>query len=86
MACRWGQPIDFRVPARRPRAPTLYATASTTYAKVLTRPRWLRRDDDLGYLLGVLRNTHISRLRYQDRRPREVPLESSAEPADLRAS
>ena len=34
-----------------------------TYALVLARPRWLRRDDDLGYLLRVLRNTHVSRLR-----------------------
>lgn len=57
-----------------------------TYAKVLARPRWLRRDDDLGYLLGVLRNTHISRLRHQDRRPGEVSLEVTAEPVDHRSS
>lgn len=43
-----------------------------TYAHVLARPRWLRRDDDLGYLLRVLRNTHVSRLRQADRRPREI--------------
>lgn len=39
---------------------------------MLSRPRWLRRDDDLGYLLRALRNTHASRLRAAGRRPREV--------------
>lgn len=34
-----------------------------TYARVFAKPRWLRRDDDLGYLLKSLRNTHISLLR-----------------------
>jgi RNA polymerase sigma-70 factor (ECF subfamily) len=43
-----------------------------TYARVLARPRWLRRDDDLGYLMRVLRNTHVNRLRQAGRRPREV--------------
>jgi RNA polymerase sigma-70 factor (ECF subfamily) len=41
-----------------------------TYARVLARPRLLRRDDDLGYLLRVLRNTHVSRIRAAARRPR----------------
>jgi RNA polymerase sigma-70 factor (ECF subfamily) len=36
-----------------------------TYARVLARPRLLRNDDDLGYLLRALRNTFIS----QRRRP-----------------
>jgi RNA polymerase sigma-70 factor (ECF subfamily) len=36
-----------------------------TYVRVLARPRFLRSDDDLGYLLRVLRNTFIS----QRRRP-----------------
>ena len=31
-----------------------------TYARVLARPRLLSKDDDLGYLLRVLRNTFIS--------------------------
>jgi RNA polymerase sigma-70 factor (ECF subfamily) len=57
-----------------------------TYARVLARPRFLRRDDDLGYLLGVLRNTYVSRLRTRDRRPAEVALELSAEPADPRST
>ena len=34
-----------------------------TYAKVLSRPRFLRRDDDLGYLVKALRNAWYSHLR-----------------------
>jgi len=34
-----------------------------TYLRVLARPRFLRNDDDLGYLLRVLRNTFISQRR-----------------------
>ena len=50
-------------------------------AQVLARPRWLRHDDDLGYLLRALRNTYVSRLRRAGRRPAEVPLDDQAEPA-----
>jgi RNA polymerase sigma-70 factor (ECF subfamily) len=46
-----------------------------TCARVLARPRWLRGGDDLGYLLRVLRNAHVSRVRRARRRPSEVPLE-----------
>jgi RNA polymerase sigma-70 factor, ECF subfamily len=45
-----------------------------TYARVLQRPRMLRSEDDLGYLLRVLRNTHVSRLRAASRRLRPEPL------------
>ena len=45
-----------------------------TYARVLGKRRWLRGDDDLGYLLRVLRNTYFSRLRAAGRRPRSEPL------------
>jgi RNA polymerase sigma-70 factor (ECF subfamily) len=45
-----------------------------TYTKVLSRPRFVRHDDDLGYLLRALRNQHISRLRRAGRRPQEVEL------------
>ncbi len=45
-----------------------------TYARVLQKPRLLRSEDDLGYLLRVLRNTHFSRLRAAARRPRPDPL------------
>ena len=40
-----------------------------TFAKVLSKPRFLRNDDDLGYLLRVLRNTFISNRRTAARRP-----------------
>jgi len=45
-----------------------------TYERVLRKRRWLRGDDDLGYLLRVLRNTHFSRLRAASRRVRPDPL------------
>jgi RNA polymerase sigma-70 factor (ECF subfamily) len=48
-----------------------------TYARVLARPRFLRHDDDLGYLLRVLRNTFLNGIRAQKRRP--TPLELDAE-------
>ena len=34
-----------------------------TYARVLARPRLLRNDDDLGYLLRTLRNTFLNQKR-----------------------
>jgi RNA polymerase sigma-70 factor (ECF subfamily) len=40
-----------------------------TYARVLSRPRVLRKDDELGYLLGALRNTYISQRRAARSRP-----------------
>ena len=40
-----------------------------TYARVLARPRLLRNEDELGYLLRSLRNTLISQRRTQSRRP-----------------
>jgi RNA polymerase sigma-70 factor (ECF subfamily) len=45
-----------------------------TYARVLQKPRMIRSDEDLGYLLRVLRNTYFSRLRAAARRPRPDPL------------
>src|SRR4051794_22621672 len=44
-----------------------------TYARVLARPRLLRNEDDLGYLLTVLRNTFLTRKRSESRRLRPVP-------------
>lgn len=55
-----------------------------TYARVLSKPRMLRSDDDLGYLLRVLRNTFISRHRTAERRPRTEPFAEGADPADPR--
>jgi RNA polymerase sigma-70 factor (ECF subfamily) len=43
-----------------------------TFARVLRKPRVLRADDDIGYLLRVLRNTFISSRRTASRRPMEV--------------
>jgi RNA polymerase sigma-70 factor (ECF subfamily) len=58
-----------------------------TYARVLARPRFLRGDDDLGYLLRVLRNTYVSRLRAAGRRPVGVPFADEApEPEDVRTA
>jgi RNA polymerase sigma-70 factor (ECF subfamily) len=41
-----------------------------TYARVLARPRLLRNEDDLGYLLGTLRNTFLNKKRSDSRRLR----------------
>jgi RNA polymerase sigma-70 factor (ECF subfamily) len=58
-----------------------------TYVKVLSRPRFLRRDDDLGYLVKALRNTWYSHLREArirrastdqgEQQPDELPSQSS---------
>ena len=45
-----------------------------TYARVLARPRVLRNEDDLGYLLRALRNTFLNRRRAESRRLRPGPL------------
>jgi RNA polymerase sigma-70 factor, ECF subfamily len=45
-----------------------------TFARVLRRPRMLRADNDLGYLLRALRNTFVSTRRTASRRPRTEPL------------
>jgi RNA polymerase sigma-70 factor (ECF subfamily) len=45
-----------------------------TYARVLSRLRFLRNDDDLGYLLRTLRNTFLNQLRSERRRLRPGPL------------
>jgi RNA polymerase sigma-70 factor, ECF subfamily len=50
-----------------------------TYVQVLRKPRLLRSDDDLGYLMRVLRNTFYSRYRSEARRPRDSPLEEHEE-------
>jgi RNA polymerase sigma-70 factor (ECF subfamily) len=45
-----------------------------TYARVLARPRILRHEDDLGYLLRALRNTFLNLRRTEGRRLRPAPL------------
>jgi RNA polymerase sigma-70 factor (ECF subfamily) len=41
-----------------------------TFERVLRRPRWVRKRDDLGYLYRTLRNTYFNDLRSASRRPR----------------
>jgi len=45
-----------------------------TYARVLARPRLIRNEDDLGYLLRALRNTFLNQKRSEGRRLRPEPL------------
>src|SRR5947209_8328347 len=45
-----------------------------TFARVLQKPRFLHSEDDLGYLLRVLRNTFFSSRRTAARRPQTTPL------------
>ena len=44
-----------------------------TFARVLRRPRTLRADNDISYLLRTLRNTFFSTRRTASRRPRTNP-------------
>jgi RNA polymerase sigma-70 factor (ECF subfamily) len=53
-----------------------------TFARVLAKPRLIRNDDDLGYLLRVLRNTFVSRHRAQARRPATTAMPDQFEPVD----
>jgi RNA polymerase sigma-70 factor (ECF subfamily) len=46
-----------------------------TFARVLSRPRFLRRDEDVPYLLRVLRNTFLNQRRAAGRRPQTVAAE-----------
>ena len=57
-----------------------------TYARVLARPRLLYREDDLGYLLRVLRNTFVSQRRTAARRPSTVALPDEPETAESPAA
>jgi RNA polymerase sigma-70 factor, ECF subfamily len=45
-----------------------------TFARVLRKPRILRSEDDIGYLLRVLRNTFFSTRRTAARRPQTTAL------------
>jgi RNA polymerase sigma-70 factor, ECF subfamily len=45
-----------------------------TFTRVLQKPRILHSEDDLGYLLRVLRNTFFSQRRAAARRPQTAPL------------
>jgi len=49
-----------------------------TFARLLARPRLLRNEDDLGYLLRALRNTFLNQKRAENRR-----LRPTAQPEQL---
>jgi RNA polymerase sigma-70 factor, ECF subfamily len=51
-----------------------------TFVRVLARPRTLRRNELLPYLMQALRNTHLTAIRTASRRPRttELPAEESS--------
>ena len=53
--------------------------------RVLAKPRLIRNDDDIGYLLRVLRNTFVSRGRASARRPVTAPMPELFEPVDPRS-
>jgi RNA polymerase sigma-70 factor, ECF subfamily len=63
-----------------------------TFERVLRRPRFLHSEDDVGYLLRVLRNTFFSQRRAAGRRPQTPALpedldlieDRTAPPADAR--
>jgi RNA polymerase sigma-70 factor (ECF subfamily) len=57
-----------------------------TFARVLAKPRRVRGEDDLGYLLQALRNTFISSRRAAARRPAPETLDEIREPVDPRAA
>jgi RNA polymerase sigma-70 factor (ECF subfamily) len=53
-----------------------------TFARVLAKPRRIRNDDDLGYLLQVLRNTFLNSRRAAARRLAPEPLDDHLDPVD----
>ena len=57
-----------------------------TFARVLRKPRYLRGEDDIGYLLRVLRNTFVSARRAAARRPLTDPLPDDLTTVEDRAA
>ena len=53
-----------------------------TFVRVLSRPRLLRNDDELAYLMRVLRNTFLSSRRTASRRPHVTATLEELELAD----
>ena len=60
-------------------------SSRTPTSKVLAKPRFLRNDDDLGYLMRVLRNTFYSQRRTAARRPQTQEVEEGFDAPDPRA-
>lgn len=57
-----------------------------TYARVLSKPRLLRKEDDIGYLIRALRNTFLDGRRAAARRPAPDALPLDDRLADLRSA
>jgi RNA polymerase sigma-70 factor, ECF subfamily len=53
-----------------------------TYAKILTRPRFLRGEEDLWYLMRTLKNVFLSQRRTLARRSPPVPLDEDVDPVE----
>jgi RNA polymerase sigma-70 factor, ECF subfamily len=56
-----------------------------TYERVLRRPRFMRREDDLGYLYRTLRNTYFNARRTASRRPQVAAQLDDIQAASSRA-
>ncbi len=57
-----------------------------TIARILSRPRLLRGDDELAYLMQALRNTFVTSRRTAARRPRVVTILEEFDTADRRTA
>jgi RNA polymerase sigma-70 factor (ECF subfamily) len=57
-----------------------------TFARILARPRFLRREDELAYLMQAVRNTFLSNRRMAARRPNVVTTLDDVTAADRRTA
>jgi RNA polymerase sigma-70 factor, ECF subfamily len=57
-----------------------------TYAKILTRPRFLRGEEDLWYLLRTLKNVFLSQRRTLASRTTSVALDEEVDPVEAPAA
>jgi RNA polymerase sigma-70 factor (ECF subfamily) len=57
-----------------------------TFASILARPRFLRGEDELPYLMQALRNTFLTSRRTAARRPRVITPLEELDPADRRTA
>jgi RNA polymerase sigma-70 factor, ECF subfamily len=57
-----------------------------TFARILSRPRFLHGEDERAYLMQALRNTFVTNRRTAARRPRAVTTLEWLDPADRRTA
>ena len=57
-----------------------------TYVRLLARPRFLRNEEEIGYLIGALRNTFLSRKRGERSHPRTTAAVEDLEFAEPRSA